>query len=151
MADNDKPDSLAIVVFSGEFDKVHYALTMASAAAASNTPATLFFTMKACRAVMKPDANGVAPWQTMPVSTDGRDGNETGRAMDRRFEAHRVATFEELMSACIELDVTFMVCEMGLRAMNLTRDDLRADIDFTEGGVVSFLNAASKDGAVLFI
>ena len=147
MADNNKPDSLAIVVFSGEFDKVHYALTMASAAAASNTPATLFFTMKACRAVMKPDANGIAPWQTMPVS----DGNETGRAMDRRFEACRVATFEELMSACIELGVTFMVCEMGLRAMNFTRDDLRADIDFTEGGVVSFLNAASKDGAVLFI
>ncbi|MEQ8194297.1 MAG: DsrE/DsrF/DrsH-like family protein [Rhodospirillales bacterium] len=143
----EKPDSLAVVVFSGEFDKVHYALTLASAAAATNTPATLFFTMKACRAIMKPDANGTPPWQIMPVS----DGTETGRALDIRFKQRNVAAFEELMSACIELGVTFMVCEMGLRALNLARADLRDDIDFVEGGVVSFLNAASKNGVTLFI
>ena len=38
---------LAIIVFSGDYDRVHYALAMASAAAAVSRPATLFFTMGA--------------------------------------------------------------------------------------------------------
>ena len=42
---NERPEKLSIVVFSGDFDKIHYALVMASAAAAIDIPATLFFTM----------------------------------------------------------------------------------------------------------
>lgn len=147
MPNPQNPDSLAIVVFSGDFDKVHYALVMASAAAATNKPATLFFTMAACKALLKPNTDGLHPWQAMPVSYC----DETGGEMDQTFAERRVATFEELLTACVELGVTFMVCEMGLQALDITRDDLRDDIDFVEGGVVSFLNAASKDGAVLFI
>ena len=44
-----------------------------------------------------------------------------------------------------------MVCEMGLRAAGLTSDDLRQDFQHEEGGLVSFLNDASADGAMLFI
>ena len=146
--DSLSPHSLAIVVFSGDFDKVHYALVMAGAAAATNKPATLFFTMDACRALLKPDTDGTHPWQKMPVSTSTA---KNGREMDQQFKNRRVATFEELMTSCAELGVTFMVCEMGLRALGITRENLRDDIDFKEGGVVSFLNAASQDGAVLFI
>ena len=146
--DSPSPDSLAIVVHSGDFDKVHYALVMASAAVATNKPAMLFFTMGACHALLKPNTDGTHPWQRMPVSSDSA---QNGGEMDQTFGAHRVATFEELITSCAELGVTFMVCEMGLRALDITRDDLRDDIDFKEGGVVSFLNAASKDGAVLFI
>ena len=148
----ESPDSLSIVVFSGDFDKVHYALVMASAAAATNTPAMLFFTMEACRALLKADSDGSQPWQEMPVSrSDETGGASSGGKMDQEFADRHVATFEELITACAELGVTFMVCEMGLRALDITRDDLRDDIDFKEGGVVSFLNAASKDGTVLFI
>ena len=151
-SDSPSPDSLAIVVFSGDFDKVHYALVMASAAAATNKPAMLFFTMDACRALLKPplqsQSDGSHPWQKMPVSSSAaKDGGE----MDQQFSERQVATFEELITSCAELGVTFMVCEMGLRALGITRDNLRDDINFKEGGVVSFLNAASKDGAVLFI
>ena len=45
------PDKLSIVVYSGKFDEVHYALVMASAAAAVGRPVTLFFTMDACIAL----------------------------------------------------------------------------------------------------
>ena len=37
MPDDRAPEKLSIVVFSGEFDKVHYALVLASAAAAMGT------------------------------------------------------------------------------------------------------------------
>ncbi|SVC25743.1 uncharacterized protein METZ01_LOCUS278597, partial [marine metagenome] len=34
-------EKLSIIVFSGSFDRVHYALATAAAAAATNTPVTL--------------------------------------------------------------------------------------------------------------
>ncbi len=147
MADDTGPEKLSIVLFSGEFDKVHYALVLASAAAAIGRPVTLFFTMEACRALTKPTAEGVPGWRAMPVS----QGQETGGRMDDRFAERKVATFEELLMACPEMGVRFLVCEMGLRAMGLGRGDLREDLPIEEGGVVTFLTDASKDGAMLFI
>jgi hypothetical protein len=44
-----------------------------------------------------------------------------------------------------------MVCEMGLRAVGLEGQPLRDDIPLEEGGVVTFLNDASNDGAMIFI
>ena len=43
---------LSLMVFSGDFARVHYALVMASSAAAINVPVTVFFTMKATHAVL---------------------------------------------------------------------------------------------------
>ncbi len=40
---------------------------------------------------------------------------------------------------------------MGLRAMGLERGALRGDVPVVEGGVVTFLNDASSDGAMLFV
>ncbi len=47
-----RPEKLSIVVFSGDFYMVHYALLMASAAAAIDIPPTLFFTMGASRSLL---------------------------------------------------------------------------------------------------
>jgi peroxiredoxin family protein len=49
------------------------------------------------------------------------------------------------------MEVRFLVCEMGLRAMDLERQALRDDVPVEAGGVVTFLNDASGDGAMLFI
>ena len=42
-------------------------------------------------------------------------------------------------------------CEMGLRAAGLAMADLRGDLDYAEGGIVTFLNDASASGASFFI
>ena len=138
----DRPDKLSVVVFSGDFDKVHYALVMASAAAAIDTPTTLFFTMEGTRALLKGKA-----WADQPTS----GGVDRGADMDAHFKASGVADFETLLGACREMGVRFLVCEMGLKAMGLTREDLRDDIKFETGGVVTFLNDASKTGAMIFV
>ncbi len=140
------PKKLSIIVFSGTFEKAHYALVMASAAAAVDTPVTLFFTMDATRAVAGSEDH--PGWRALP-----RDeiGQETGSVTDRKFGEKNVATFEELLEACKAMDVTFMVCEMGMRAMGLGREQLRPDIPFEVGGVVSFLNDARDDGSMIFI
>ncbi len=135
------PDKRSIVVFSGDFERVHYALSMAAAAAAVDRPTTLFFTMEAIRALAKRRGDGSPGWSAL----------ECAAARDAEFSERGVATFEELFDACVALDVRIMVCEMGLRAVALTSDDLRHDFQHEEGGIVTFLNDASADGAMLFI
>ena len=71
--------------------------------------------------------------------------------MDDDYAARGIATFEELISACAAMEVRFMVCEMGLKAIGLEFDQLRDDIPIHQGGVVTFLNDASRDGAMLFV
>ena len=124
------PDKLSLIIQSGDYNRVHYALVMASAALAVGKPVTLFFTMAATRAL-------TAGWAD--------DVRETA------FAADGLATFEGLLSACRELDATFMVCELGLRAEKLTTGDLRDDIPITGGSAVSFLSDASDNGAMLYV
>ena len=144
------PDKLSLVVFSGDFVRVHYALVMASAAAAIGRPVTLFFTMGASRALGRPTADGRPGWYDLPAG-ETIDGADDGGATDDLLQRRGVGGFEELLAACVAMGVKIMVCEMGLRALGLTRSDLREDLPLTEGGVVTFLADASRDGAMLFI
>jgi len=141
------PDRLSLIVFSGTFEKVHYALVLAASAAAIGRPATLFFTMDACRALLKPGKDGAAAWRHLPLES----GTGEGGTVDDGYAAKGVATFEELLMACVEMNIQFMVCEMGLRAMGLDRAALRDDVPLQDGGVVTFLNDASSDGAMMFV
>lgn len=142
--DAPRPQRLSLIVYSGAFDKVHYALATAAAAIATNTPVTLFFTMDAVRCLTM--ADGVPGWHRA-TAADGRAGS----TVDAEFAERGVGTFEELLSACVELGATFMVCDMGLRAKDIARATLRDDVPLVEGGLVTFLNDARADGAMLFI
>jgi peroxiredoxin family protein len=133
------PDKLSLVVFSGDFARVHYALVLAAGAIASNTPVTLFFTMEASRALMN-EADGSPSWRQLP-----------GAEEDEQFAKRGVGRFEELLLACVALGVKFMVCEMGLKARDLDSARLRHEIPITSGGVVTYLADASKHGAMMFI
>jgi len=135
------PRKLSIVVFAGAYDRVHYALTMAAAALAVNTPATLFFTMGALKALTVDGWRGLLP---------GEDGAAPAEADDRMI-ARGLAGFEEMLSSCVALGATVMACEMGMRAIGLEAGQLRKDVPVTPGGLVTFLADASKDGAMLFV
>ena len=124
------PDKLSLIFQSCDYDRVHYGLVMASAALATGKPVTLFFTMDGTRVLS-------------PGWADSR--------REAAFAADGIATIEELLSACIELGGSFMVCELGFRATGLTRDDLRSDVDISDGSAVSFLVDASRHGALLYI
>jgi len=71
---------------------------------------------------------------------------------NRRHIGPSLAEMEEMLAACVELGARFMVCEMGLRALNLTGAELRADVAVTEGGLVTLLAEADGDNArIVFI
>ncbi len=112
---------LSIIVRSGEYEDVHYALAMAAAAIAVNKPAVLFFTMSGIHALMGP-----------PPSLDGWERDAVNKQRG-------VGDFETLLQACVELGVRFIVCEMGLRSLAIDRTSLRADVPFTVAGIVTLL------------
>ena len=138
---------LSIVVFSGGFDRVHYALAMAAAAAAVNRDAVLFFTGRALRALVHVEKTGGVG---LPVGFAARDRTRPAER-DRFFAAHGMATFEELLEACVALRVRILACEMGLRALGLPPSaKLRADAAAEIAGIVTYL-AASKGAQTLFV
>jgi len=130
------PDALSVVVFDGGFDKVHYALVLASAAAAVGKPVTLFFTGGALPALLP------GGWTRLGGDPAARDAD---------FAARGIATFGELMDACRDLGVRVLACEMGLRAAGIDAAALDPALGVEIGGAVTFLSDASPTGAMLFI
>ncbi len=120
---------IAAVVFSGDFERVHYALVLATSASAIGGRATLFFTGEAIRALAEDDG-----WRLLPGT-----GGAPGREIDEGYRRRGVAGFAELLEAAVALEVRFIVCEMGLRAVGLTRADLRPDVPVEPAGVVTLL------------
>ncbi|MGH6914294.1 MAG: DsrE/DsrF/DrsH-like family protein, partial [Geminicoccales bacterium] len=55
-------DRLSVLLLSGSFDRAHYALSIASSAAALDRPTTVFLTLAGLRALLAPDGAGRAGW-----------------------------------------------------------------------------------------
>ncbi|MCP5364242.1 MAG: DsrE family protein [Hyphomicrobiales bacterium] len=135
-------DSLSLIVHSGGYDRVHYALVLAAAAAAVGRPVIVFFAGDAIRALMGPASDGRPGWSRLAGDAESRDSQLSDRG---------VATFEALLSACGEMNVRFMVCEMALRAAAVPENHLRTDVTFEVAGAVTFLTEAPPGGTTLFI
>ena len=91
--DASRPVKLSLIVYSGTFDKVHYALATAAAAIAIDTPVTLLFTMDAIACLTR-TTDGTPGWQAV-TADDGRRGT----IVDAEFDTRGVGTFEELLQA----------------------------------------------------
>ena len=114
-------ERLSVLLLSGSFERAHYALAMASTAAALERPATLFVDPRGDPGLARRGRARAAglgrPAARRPSwpSPDLADG----AALDARNRARGVAGFEELLQACAGLGVEIIVCEMGLRALGL--------------------------------
>jgi len=138
---------LSLVVFSGGFDRVHYALAMAAAAAATGRRVELLVTGRALAALVETGDAEKPGWHDLDAADDG----SPPAARDGVLTARGVAGFEELLTACAALEVGVIVCEMGLRALGLPAGvRLRADLPHRVGGIVTFLGLA-EGGGVLFV
>ena len=136
-------DTLSVVVFSADFERVHYALAMAAAAAALGRKATLLITGGAIRAIAA-DIDGEAGWRSLHAA-DGR----TAGQVDADYRARGVAGFEELLLACAELKVRLIACEMGMRIAGLEPGDVRADLAIEAAGLATVL--ADAPAGITFV
>ena len=123
-------DKLSLVIHSGEFSRIHYALVMASAAAAVGKAVTILFAGTSVRALAKTYAK--------PDE-------------DHRIKALRVAGFEELLTTCRDLGARLLVCETALALCELKPAQLRGDLNLEVAGAVTFLSDASASGEMLFV
>ncbi len=121
---------LSLVLHSGDYSRMHYALVLASAAAAVGKPVTILFAGASVLALAK-------TWR-MPDE-------------DHRVKALRVAGFEELLTACRDLGARMLVCETALALAELNPAQLRDDLNLETAGAVTFLNDASASGEILFV
>lgn len=92
-------DRLGILLISGGHERAHYAFMLASAAAAIGRSVVVFATNEGCRALLA-DLSGFA-------------------AAEASLLARGLASLAELREACVELGVTLMACEAGMRVAGL--------------------------------
>ncbi|AUN30812.1 DsrE family protein [Niveispirillum cyanobacteriorum] len=133
---------LVLVIQSGGYDRVHYALVTAAAAAATGRPVTLFFTGRALPALMAREG-----WKRLDFSDDGT----SPEARDDTLALRGVGTFDELLTACAELGVAFLACEMGWRALGIRDPVLRPDLNVETTGMVTLLGQVRPGDQMLFV
>ena len=136
---------LSILLYSGDFDRIHYALAMASAAAAMNKKVTLFVTMNACRAFLSDRSQRYA----LPLSSGVTGLADNAQALDDYYASHNIARFEILLEAVIDLKVEWIFCEMGLRALQIDSTQLDPRLPLSLGGLVSFHGKAEGGDVVM--
>ncbi len=132
--------ALICIVHSGTYERVRFTLAVAAAAAAANRPVTLFFTMDACVTLQ-----GKQGWHALHA------GEATSAAdADAVLRGKGVAGFEELLTACADLGVKMLVCDMGLRATGLAREQLTPGFPIEVGGLFSLLSGDGAESQLLY-
>lgn len=143
--DHRGPGPLRVLLLSGTFERAHYALALASTAAALDRPVTLFVTLAGARAFLAEGVDGRPGWAGLPLGAElAEPGLPDGEALDARYRARGIGGFEELLESCGALGVEIMVCEMGLRGLGLDPARLRRDLPIRAGGLATLLTKGGQ-------
>jgi peroxiredoxin family protein len=155
-------DRAALVVFSGDLDRVMAAFVIATGAAAAGLQTSMFFTFWGLSALKKKGAraSGKGFKQRMfslmtPEGTEGLGTSKLnffgiGAAMLRSMMKEKgIASLEELMGMARELGVTMTACTMSMDAMGIVKEELVGGLEYA--GVATFMADASRARVSLFI
>ena len=121
MPEHQATGRLGVLLLSGTHERAHYAFVVATAAAALGRDVTLLATNAGCHALLT-DWHGLA------------DAHR-----ETRIVARGVAGLASLREAAVELGITLIACEAGLRAEAIDPAALLPEV--TVAGVATFLSA----------
>lgn len=153
---------LSIICFSGDFDRLVAAFTLASGAAAVNHEVNIFFTFWGLNAVKRRTGRAfvgggvlarvfgflMGGRRNAPLSRLNFAG-ASPRLMRWMMRRRNVATLEELLDATLALGVNLYACEMSMHILGLTKNDFIPEIREVLG-VPGFLER-SAGGDRIFI
>ena len=153
---------LSIISFSGDFDKLVAAFTLATGSAAVNYEVNIFFTFWGLNAVKKKQGHSpvgkgflakffgflMGGRKNVPLSHLNFLG-ASPKLMTYMMRKRNVATLNELVQAAIDLEVNFYACEMSMHILGITKDDFIPEIKEVLG-VPKFLEI-TEGGERLFI
>jgi len=155
-------DRAALVVFSGDLDRVMAAFVIATGAAASGFETSMFFTFWGLSVLKKKGARaagkGLKQRMFSMMTPTGPEGLGTsqlnffgmGATMLRSMMKEQgIASLEELMGMARELGVKMTACTMSMDAMGIAKEELVGGLEY--GGVAAFMADASRARVSLFI
>jgi peroxiredoxin family protein len=154
-------DRVAIVVFSGDLDRVLAAFVIATGAAAMGQEVSMFFTFWGLNVLRKgTEFSGktlsqkamalMSPGSTLDLPVSKMNYFGMGAKMLRGMMKHRnVSSLEDMIALARDLGVRMIACEMSRDVMGIKESEL---VDGLEcGGVASFLADSLKSRTSLFI
>jgi peroxiredoxin family protein len=157
----DGQKSIAMVIMSGDMDKLFGAFIIATGAAAMGMEVTMFFTFWGLRAIKKNVSTGKSVFGRMLGAMYGGDITKAnpskfsfggmGRWMfGKMMGSHNVSKLVELRDLALELGVNMYGCQMSMDVMEIPQD---AFIDGVKEpvGVGFFLLKAQDAEIQLFI
>ena len=156
-------DKAAIIVFSGDLDRLLASLVLATGAAAAGLETTMFFTFWGLSALKKKGAGSLSgkslkekmfammtPSSTESMGVSKLNFFGMGAAMLRTMMKEKnVSSVEEMMALARELGVKMIACTMSMDVMGIERPQLADDIEL--GGVAAFMAEASRARVSLFL
>jgi peroxiredoxin family protein len=158
-------ERVSIICFSGEWDRLFAALSIASGALAMGAETHLFFTfwgVSALRCNDREDRNGKSLLQSMfgrllpcgagraPLSKYNFGG--FGKMLMRRIMKHEgVEDIDALFEEVKELGAQIHLCDTTSGLFGLSCQELDAGDSLDQCGVATFLSLALKSKVVLFI
>jgi len=152
----------ALVVFSGDLDKVLAAFVIANGAVSMGSQVTMFFTFWGLNAlrrrepprISKPLLDRMFGWM-MPrgvaaLKLSKLNMSGMGTALMKRVMSQKgVADLSALMAAAQQAGVKLVACSMSMEVMGIKREELIDGVEI--GGVATFLAEADRSGMTLFI
>ena len=155
-------DRAAIIVFSGDLDKVLASFVLATGAAAAGLKTTMFFTFWGLSVLKAKDgASGpkslkermfamMTPSGSEKLGTSKMNYFGMGAAMLRSMMKDKgIASLEELIALAKDLDVQMIACTMSMDAMGVSKEELAKGLEY--GGVATFIADASRARVSLFV
>ena len=141
LADSER---VAIVVHSGDMDKLYSALIMGNGSLAMGMEVTLYFTFWGLQRLKK-GALEKGPLSKMHLLGLGK------WMVKRRMKRAKVASLERLMTDFRDLGGKVIACEMTMEIMGIRREDLREEWIDEYGAVGTYVRDARKAVNTLFI
>jgi len=154
-------DRVAIVIFSGDLDRVLAAFVIATGAAAMGQQVSMFFTFWGLSALKKGSELSdktlfqkamtlMSPSSSLDLPVSKMNYFGVGAKMLRSMMKEKnVSSLEEMMALARELGVRTIACEMSRDVMGIKESELVAGLEC--GGVASFLADSLKSRTSLFI
>jgi len=159
--DEQRQKRLALIVFSGDLDKLFAAFTLATGAAASGMEVVMFFTFWGLRALRKKVRTGTTVFGRLLGWMYGGDIERAGPSrfgfgglgrwmFKKMMKAKRVPSLLELRRTALELGVKFYGCSTSMGVMEIPREAMIDEVSACVG-VAFFLEQARGAEITLFI
>jgi peroxiredoxin family protein len=155
-------DRAAIIVFSGDLDKVMASFVLATGAAAAGLETTMFFTFWGLSVLKKKGGPSgskglkermfamMTPSGSEKLGTSKLNFFGVGASMLRAMMKDKgIASLEELIALAKELGVKMTACTMSMDAMGISKEELASGLEY--GGVATFMADASRARVSLFV